>query len=100
MGARAWPCRSARHRGDRLLRCRARDRCATRGTPGGRGQPCDRRKRRNDGKSDTLDAKAAERSVLAYIVTAIPKTTDGTAEMARQIDVARDRSVQAKRVGS
>ena len=41
---------------------------------------CDRRKRRNNGKDDTLDAESAARSVLSGIATAIPKSADGTAE--------------------
>jgi transposase len=57
---------------------------------------CDRRKRRNDGKSDTLDAETAARSVLAGIATAVPKSADGSAEMARQIKVARDTAVKAR----
>jgi len=57
---------------------------------------CDRRKRRNNGKSDTLDAETAARSVLAGIATAVPKTADGSAEMVRQIKVARDTAVKAK----
>jgi len=57
---------------------------------------CDRRKRRNLGKSDTLDADTAARSVLAGISTAIPKSADGAAEMVRQIKIARDTAVKAK----
>ena len=57
---------------------------------------CDRRKRRNNGKSDTLDAETAARSVLAGVATAIPKTADGAAEMVRQIKVARDTAVKAR----
>ena len=57
---------------------------------------CDRRKRRNEGKSDTLDAEAAARSVLAGVATAIPKAADGMAEMARQIKTARDTAVKAR----
>ncbi len=57
---------------------------------------CDRRKRRNNGKSDTLDAETAARSVLAGIATNVPKTADGAAEMARQIKVARDTAVKAR----
>jgi transposase len=57
---------------------------------------CDRRKRRNNGKSDTIDAEAAARAVLAGIATAIPKTADGSAEMVRQIKVARDTAVKAR----
>lgn len=50
----------------------------------------DRRARRANGKSDTLDADAAARSVLAGTSTAIPKSADGVVEMIRQIKVARD----------
>jgi transposase len=57
---------------------------------------CDRRKRRNNGKSDTIDAETAARSVLAGIATAVPKSADGAAEMVRQIKVARDTAVKAK----
>ena len=56
----------------------------------------DRRKRRNNGKSDTIDAETAARSVLSGIATAIPKTTDGAAEMVRQIKIARDTVVKAR----
>ena len=57
---------------------------------------CDRRKRRNDGKNDMLDAEAAARSVLAGVATAIPKAADGMAEMVRQIKIARDSAVKAR----
>lgn len=57
---------------------------------------CDRRKRRSAGKSDTIDAEAAARSVLAGIATALPKTADGAAEIVRQIKVARDTAVKAR----
>jgi transposase len=56
----------------------------------------DRRKRRNNGKSDTIDAEAAARSVLSGIATAIPKTADGASEMVRQIKIARDTAVKAR----
>lgn len=56
----------------------------------------DRRRRRNNGKSDTLDAETAARSVLAGLATAVPKTADGSAEMVRQIKVARDTAVKAR----
>jgi len=49
----------------------------------------DRRARRANGKSDTIDAEAAARSVLNGTATAIPKTADGHSEMLRQIKVAR-----------
>ena len=57
---------------------------------------CDRRKRRNNGKSDTIDAEMAARSVLAGIATAVPKSADGAAEMVRQIKIARDTAVKAR----
>lgn len=57
---------------------------------------CDRRKRRNNGKSDTIDAETAARSVLAGIATAVPKTADGAAEMIRQIKIARHTAVKAR----
>ena len=57
---------------------------------------CDRRKRRHNGKSDTIDAETAARSVLSGIATAIPKTADGAAEMVRQIKIARDTAVKAR----
>ncbi len=50
----------------------------------------DRRARRANGKSDTLDAELAARSVLAGTSTAVPKSADGVVEMIRQIKVARD----------
>jgi transposase len=56
----------------------------------------DRRARRANGKSDTVDAEAAARSVLAGTATAIPKTADGHAEMIRQVKVARDTAVKAR----
>ena len=43
----------------------------------------DRRTRRAAGKSDTIDAEVAARSVLAGQSTAIPKTADGAVEMIR-----------------
>jgi transposase len=57
---------------------------------------CDRRKRRSHGKSDTLDAETAARSVLAGLATSVPKSADGAAEMVRQIKIARDTAVKAK----
>lgn len=57
---------------------------------------CDRRKRRNNGKSDTIDAETAARSVLAGVATAISKTADGASEMVRQIKIARDTAVKAR----
>ena len=57
---------------------------------------CDRRKRRNNGKSDTIDAETAARSVLSGIAAAVPKTADGASEMVRQIKIARDTAVKAR----
>ncbi len=57
---------------------------------------CDRRKRRHLGKSAPLDAETAARSVLAGISTAIPKSADGSADMVRQIKIARDTAVKAQ----
>lgn len=56
------------------------------------GRP-DRRSRRANGKSDTLDAENAARSVLAGFATATPKTADGAAEMIRQLKIAYDSAV-------
>jgi transposase len=57
---------------------------------------CDRRRRRNRGKDDTLDAESAARSALAGTATAVPKSADGAAEMIRQIKIARDTAVKAR----
>lgn len=57
---------------------------------------CDRRKRRNNGKSDTIDAETAARSVLSGIAIAVPKTANGASEMVRQIKIARDTAVKAR----
>lgn len=56
----------------------------------------DRRTRRANGKSDTVDAESAARSVLNGQSCAIPKTADGHSEMVRQIKVARDTAVKAR----
>jgi len=56
------------------------------------GRP-DRRLRRVDGKSDTLDAENAARSVLAGFATVVPKTADGEVEMIRQLKIAHDSAV-------
>ena len=56
----------------------------------------DRRMRRQNGKSDTLDAEAAARSVLSGSATSIPKNADGLSEMIRQIKVARDTARKAR----
>ena len=56
----------------------------------------DRRTRRAGGKSDTIDAEVAARSVLAGQSTAIPKTADGAVEMMRQLQITRDTAVKAR----
>ncbi len=56
----------------------------------------DRRTRRAAGKSDTIDAEVAARSVLAGQSTAIPKTADGAVEMMRQLKITRDIAVKAR----
>ena len=56
----------------------------------------DRRTRRAAGKSDTIDAEVAARSVLAGQSTAIPKTADGAVEMMRQRKITRDTAVKAR----
>ena len=55
-----------------------------------------RRTRRTAGKSDTIDAEVAARSVLAGQSTATPKTADGVVEMMRQLKIARDTAVKAR----
>lgn len=57
----------------------------------------DRRKRRSQGKDDTLDAETAARSVLAGLATAIPKSADGAAEMVRQ---TKSHATQRSRPGA
>ncbi|MDI5969414.1 transposase [Streptomyces sp. SL13] len=59
------------------------------------GRP-DRRLRRMNGKSDTLDAENAVRVVPAGFATATPKTADGEAEMIRQLKVAHDQAVEQR----
>lgn len=56
----------------------------------------DRRGRQSNGKSDTLDAEAAARAVLAGTATAIPKSAEGASEMLRQIKIARDTAVKSR----
>ena len=56
----------------------------------------DRRGRRSNGKSDTLDAEAAARAVLAGEARATPKSADGACEMIRQVKIARDTAVKAR----
>ena len=56
----------------------------------------DRHTRRAVGKSDTVDAESAARSVLAGQSTATPKTGDGVVEMIRQLKIARDTAGKAR----
>src|SRR5699024_4743154 len=56
----------------------------------------DRRLRRLNGTSDTLDAENAARAVLAGFATAVPKTADGVVEMIRQLKVAHDTAVKER----
>jgi transposase len=56
----------------------------------------DRRLRRSNGKSDTLDAEAAARAVLSGQAAAIPKSADGACEMIRQVKIARDTAVKSR----
>lgn len=56
----------------------------------------DRRLRRMNGKSDTLDAENAARSALSGFASAIPKSGDGTVEMIRQLKVAHDLAVKQR----
>ena len=56
----------------------------------------DRRLRRAAGKSDTIDAEAAARAVLAGQATATPKAANGAVEMMRQLKVTRDTAVKAR----
>lgn len=56
----------------------------------------DRRSRRNNGKTDTLDAEAAARAVLSGEAAAVPKSADGTVEMIRQLKIARDTARKAR----
>lgn len=55
-----------------------------------------RQLRHQHGKSDPLDAESAARAVLAGQATACAKSGIGTAEMIRQIKVARDTAVKAR----
>ena len=56
----------------------------------------DRRLRRLNGKSDTLDAENAARAVLAGFATAVPKSANGNVEMIRQLKVAHDTAVKSR----
>jgi transposase len=56
----------------------------------------DRRTRRRRGKSDTVDAEAAARAVLAGTATAQPKAGTGPMEMVRTLRVARQSAIKAR----
>jgi transposase len=56
----------------------------------------DRTVRHLRGKDDTIDAETAARSVLSGSATAIPKIGDGTAEMIRQVKIAKDTATKAR----
>lgn len=56
----------------------------------------DRARRRQNGKSDPLDAENAARSVLAGTATARPKDQSGACEAMRIVSVARRSAVKAK----
>ena len=55
----------------------------------------DRRTRRRRGKSDSVDAEAAARAVLAGTATAQPKAGTGAMEMVRTLRVARQSAIKA-----
>jgi transposase len=56
----------------------------------------DRRTRRQRGRSDPIDAKAAARAVLAGVATAAPKRRDGIVESIRALRTARRGAVKAR----
>src|SRR5207302_9707481 len=56
----------------------------------------DRRTRRRRGKSDSVDAEAAARAVLAGTATAQPKAGNGAMEMLRTLRVARQSAIKAR----
>ena len=92
--------RGVRHRRHRQLwrrpgACGASSGASCRGSQSGRPAYASR----PAGKSDTVDAEVAARSVLAGQSTAIPKTADGAVEMMRQLKVARDSAVKGAHHG-
>src|SRR4030088_391509 len=56
----------------------------------------DRRTRRRRGKSDSVDAEAAARAVLAGTATAQPKAGNGAMELVRTLRVARQSAIKAR----
>lgn len=55
-----------------------------------------RQLRRRHGKTDTVDAESAARSVLAGDAEGQPKSGDGAVEMIRHLKIARDTGVKAR----
>lgn len=55
-----------------------------------------RQLRYTQGKSDSLDAEGAARSVLSGQATAQPKTQTGSSEMIRHMKIARDTAVKSR----
>jgi transposase len=56
----------------------------------------DRSLRRQQGKSDPIDAQAAARATLAGIAVTVPKTREGQVEMIRVLRVARRGAMKAR----
>lgn len=54
------------------------------------------RERRMQGKSDTIDAEHAARSVLAGTATTVSKLADGQVEAIRLVKIVRDHAVKAR----
>ena len=55
-----------------------------------------RQLRYTQGKTDSLDAEGAARSVLSGQATAVPKTQTGSSEMIRHLKIARDTAVKSR----
>jgi acyl-coenzyme A thioesterase PaaI-like protein len=55
-----------------------------------------RQMRRQHGKSDTVDAESAARTVLGGQATILPKAGTGTVEMIRHLKIARDTAVKGR----
>ena len=58
----------------------------------------DRKSRRQQGKSDPIDAYAAARAALSGRADGTPKTRDGSVEMIRTLRVARSSAVKGRAV--
>ena len=59
-----------------------------------------RQLRRRHGKTDTVDAESAVRSVLAGDADGQPKSGDGAVEMIRHLKIARDTALKARTLTS